>query len=73
MIFNERNIQTQIDISVSLAIAKYVLLKLVDGQSVNNLIAEFDNDAIFIYSIIQFLIDMGWVKYNHNRNLYQMT
>lgn len=67
------NTQNRTDISIALTVAKYVLLKLVDGQSVGSLTKEFDNDTIFIDGIIQFLIDMGWVEYNHNRELYQMT
>ncbi|MGH9979124.1 MAG: hypothetical protein ACRD8Z_25320 [Nitrososphaeraceae archaeon] len=47
--------------------------KIVDGQSVKRLVQEFDNDASFINGVIEFLIDMGWVEYNHIRGLYQMT
>jgi hypothetical protein len=54
MVFNERIIQAQIDISVSLVIAKYILLELVDGKSFNNLAAEFSNDAVFIYGIAKY-------------------
>jgi hypothetical protein len=73
MVLDERNIQTQINISVSLAIAKYILLELVDGKSFKNLMAEFSNDAVFILGVVKFLIDMGWIKYNRNRKSYQMT
>jgi hypothetical protein len=45
----------------------------VDGKNVQSSVAEFDNDAIFIDGIIQLLIDMSWVQYDHNRGLYQMT
>jgi predicted transcriptional regulator len=72
-VFNERNIQTQFDISISLAIAKYILLELVDGKSFKNLMAEFSNDTVFILGVVKFLIDMGWIKYNRNRKSYQMT
>lgn len=68
---DERN--TQIDTSIALAITKYVLLKIVDGQSVGNLTKKFDNDAIFVDGIIEFLIDMGWMEYDHTRGSYQMT
>jgi hypothetical protein len=73
MVSNERNIQTQIDVSVSLAIAKYILLELVDGKSFKNLMEEFSNDAVFILGVVKFLIDMCWIKYNRNRKSYQMT
>lgn len=29
--------------------------------------------ASFIDGIIEFLVDMEWIKYNHTRGLYQMT
>ena len=48
-------------------------MKLVDGNSVESLTAEFNNDASFIDGVIEFLIDMKWVKYDHVRGLYQMT
>jgi hypothetical protein len=73
MILDERNIQTQIDISVSIVIAKYILLELVDGKSFKNLMEEFSNDAVFIIDVVKFLVDRGWIKYNHKRKLYQMT
>jgi hypothetical protein len=48
-------------------------MRLVDGNSVESLTEEFDNDAIFIDGAIEFLIDMRWVKYNHIRGSYRMT
>lgn len=68
---NEYN--TRINTSIALELAKHVLVKLVDGQSVESLVEEFDNDTRFINGIVEFLIDMGWVEYNHIRGLYQMT
>jgi hypothetical protein len=64
---------TQINTLISLKLAKYVLMKLVDGNSVESLTAEFNNDASFIDGVIEFLIDMKWVEYDHVRGLYQMT
>jgi hypothetical protein len=49
---------TQINTLISLKLAKYVLMKLVDGNSVESLTAEFNNDASFIDGVIEFLIDM---------------
>ena len=57
---------------IALELAKYAL-RLVDGQSVESLTEEFDNDTIFINGVIEFLKDMGWVKYNHIRGIYRMT
>ncbi len=48
-------------------------MKLVDGRSVEGLVEEFDNDNRFINGIVEFLIDMDWIEYNHTRGLYQMT
>ena len=48
-------------------------MKLVDGQSVEILVEEFDNDTRFINGIVEFLIDMGWIEYNYTRGLYHMT
>ena len=48
-------------------------MKLVDGQSVEILVEEFDNDTRFINGIVEFLIDMGWIEYNYTRGLYQRT
>jgi hypothetical protein len=44
-------------------------MRLVDGQSVESLTEEFDNDTIFIDGVIEFLKDMRWVKYNHIRDI----
>ena len=45
----------------------------MDGQSVESLTEEFDNDTIFIDGVIEFLKDMEWIKYNHISGLYRMT
>jgi hypothetical protein len=77
MYYTSRRIQhdynTQINTSIALELAKYVLAKLVDGQSIESLVEEFDNDTRFINGIVEFLIDMGWIEYNYTRGLYQMT
>lgn len=54
-------------------VAKYVLVKLVDGHSVESLASDFDNDTSFIDGVIEFLVDIKWAKYNHVHGLYQMT
>jgi hypothetical protein len=58
---------------IALGLAKYILLKLVDGQCVESLVKEFDNDASFVDGVIEFLIDIKWVEYDHVRGLYHMT
>jgi hypothetical protein len=63
----------RINTSIALELAKYVLVELVDGQIVESLVEEFDNDTRFINGIVEFLIDMGWIEYNYTRGLYQMT
>ena len=47
--------------------------RLVNNQSVERLAAEFDNDARFINGVVEFLVDMDWVKHDHISSLYQMT
>ena len=64
---------TRINTSIALDLAKYVLVKVVNGQSAKRLVEEFDNDTRFINGIVEFLIDTAWVEYNHIRGLYQMT
>jgi hypothetical protein len=66
-------LNTQINSSIALNVAKYVLMRLVDGDSVIRLIEEFDNDARFINGIVEFLRDMEWVKQDNVSGLYQMT
>jgi hypothetical protein len=66
-------LETQINKIIALQVAKYVLMKLVDGHSVKRLATEFENDASFVDGAIEFLVDMKWIKYNHIRSLYQMT
>jgi hypothetical protein len=66
-------LNTLINTFIALKLANYALMKLVDGDSVECLVTEFDNGASFIDGVIDFLIDMKWVEYNYARGLYQMT
>ena len=54
-------------------LAKYVLAKLVDIQSIEKLAEEFDGDVRFINGIVEFLKDIGWVKQERYSGLYQLT
>lgn len=56
-----------------LELAKYVLARLVDSQSIEELAREFDNDFRFIKGVIEFLKDIGWVKQDSTSSLYRMT
>jgi len=54
-------------------LAKYVLAKLVDIQSIEKLAEEFDGDARFINGVVEFLKDIGWLKQERRSELYQLT
>jgi hypothetical protein len=68
----EDEVNTQIKTIIALQVARYVLVKLVDGHSVESLASEFDNDTSFIDGVIEFLVDRKWAEFNHVRGLYQM-
>jgi hypothetical protein len=44
--------------------------EMVNGRSIESLTAEFDNDRP---GVIEFLIGMDWIIYNHARGFYQLT
>jgi hypothetical protein len=70
-ILDERNIQSNIFTAIELA--KYVLMRLVDIQSIEKLAEEFDGDVRFINGVIEFLKDIKWVEQDHHSGLYQLT
>jgi hypothetical protein len=57
----------------ALEVAKYVLVRLVEIQSIERLAEEFDDDTRFIDGVVKFLIDMNWVEQDRKSGLYQMT
>ncbi len=71
MALDEQNIQSSKFAAVELA--KYVLAKLVDIQSIEKLAEEFDNGVRFINGVIEFLKDIGWIKQDRRSGLYQLT
>ena len=54
-------------------LAKYVLARLADNQSIEKLAEEFDNDVPFINGVIEFLKYVGWIKQHNNSGSYQIT
>ena len=54
-------------------LAKYVLAKLVDIQSIEKLAEEFDGDVRFINGVVDFLKDIGWVKIDRRNGVYKLT
>jgi hypothetical protein len=60
------NLASEIVISNRLAgleLAKYVQLRLVnEHDSIEKIAEDFDNDTKFIMGIVEFLIDIKWVK-----------
>ena len=64
---------TQFNTLEALEIAKYVLARIVDIQSVERLAEEFDNDVQFINGIIKFLKEVRWIEQDCTSGLYQLT
>jgi hypothetical protein len=56
-----------------LKLAKYVLMRLVDNQSLEKLAEELDDDVRFINGIVDFLNDIRWIKRDPISGLYQIT
>jgi hypothetical protein len=56
-----------------LELAKYVLMRLVDNQSLEKLAEEFDDDVRFINGIVDFLKDIRWIKKDRISGLHQIT
>jgi hypothetical protein len=48
---------------LGLELAKYVQLRLVnDHDSIEKIAEDFDDDAKFITGVVDFLIDIDWIK-----------
>ena len=56
-----------------LELAKYVLMRLVDNQSVEKLAEDFDDDVRFINGVVDFFKDIRWIKQDRVSGLYQLT
>lgn len=64
---------THYNTPVGLELAKYVLMRLVDNQSVETISKDLDDDMWFVNSIVEFLKDIEWVKQDQTSGLYKMT
>lgn len=48
---------------LGLELVKYVQLRLVnDHESIEKIAEDFDNDTKFIMGVVDFLIDIDWIK-----------
>jgi predicted transcriptional regulator len=64
---------TSINTLSGLALARYVLIRLVDqGDSIERVAEDFDNDEQFILGVVDFLINIGWIKQTEN-GVYKIT
>jgi predicted transcriptional regulator len=64
---------TSISTLSGLALARYVLNRLVDqGDSIERLAEDFDNDEQFILGVVDFLINIGWIKQTES-GVYKIT
>ena len=56
-----------------LSLAKYVLERIFDyHESVEKIAEDFDNDDEFIFGVVDFLHDIGWIKQDSN-GTYRIT
>jgi hypothetical protein len=55
-----------------LQLAKYVLMRFIDNQSVEKISEDFDNNVRFINGV-NFLTDIRWIKEDPISGLYQIT
>lgn len=49
-----------------LASARYILKRITNGDSIQTLIEDFDNDRRFVLTIVSFLEDVEWLKQELN-------
>lgn len=49
-----------------LASARYILKRITNGDSIQTLIEDFDNDRRFVSTIVSFLEDVEWLKQELN-------
>jgi predicted transcriptional regulator len=64
---------TSISTLSGLALARYVLNRLVDqGDSIERVAEDFDNDEQFILGVVDFLINIGWIKQTES-GVYKIT
>jgi hypothetical protein len=45
-----------------LASARYILKRITNGDSIQTLIDDFDNDRRFVLTVVSFLEDVQWLK-----------
>jgi|GEM_PF-1583977 predicted transcriptional regulator len=55
-----------------LELAKYVLLRLIDGETIEDIAKNFDNNKKFVSETLDLLFDIGWIKQDTNGN-YRIT
>lgn len=55
-----------------LASARYILKRITNGDSIQTLIEDFDNDKRFVLTVVSFLEDVEWLKRELN-GLYTIT
>jgi hypothetical protein len=49
-----------------LASARYILKRITNGDSIQTLIDDFDNDRRFVLTVVSFLEDVEWLKQELN-------
>ena len=55
-----------------LASARYILKRITNGDSIQTLIEDFDNDKRFVLTVVSFLEDVEWLKRELN-GMYTIT